>query len=108
MPTAILSRHYALTVKRSSVTLATIALLVCVVSPSYAQIPNNGNLSAQEYGDAVYRQIDSFWLNFFGADYNWVGWDKIAPLDGARQSGNSQLVAWLIEKGAKPARELGA
>ncbi len=41
-----------------------------------------------------------------GANINWVGWDHIAPLDGARQSGNQDLVAWLRNQGAKPAREL--
>jgi ankyrin repeat protein len=41
-----------------------------------------------------------------GANQNWVGWDRIAPLDGAQQSGNQDLVAWLRAEGAKPAREL--
>ncbi len=41
-----------------------------------------------------------------GANINWVGWDKIAPLDGAQQSSNQDLVAWLRSQGAKPAREL--
>jgi len=41
-----------------------------------------------------------------GANINWVGWDNIAPLDGAQQSGNQDLVAWLRNQGAKPAREL--
>ena len=41
-----------------------------------------------------------------GANINWVGWDKIAPLDGALQSGNQDLVAWLRNQGAKVAREL--
>jgi ankyrin repeat protein len=41
-----------------------------------------------------------------GAHINWVGWDKIAPLDGAQQSGNPDLVAWLQKQGAKQAREL--
>jgi len=41
-----------------------------------------------------------------GADLNWVGWDNIAPLDGAQQSGNNDLVAWLREQGAKQASEL--
>jgi ankyrin repeat protein len=41
-----------------------------------------------------------------GANLNWVGWDKIAPLDGAKQSGNPDLVQWLRSKGAKPALEL--
>jgi hypothetical protein len=40
------------------------------------------------------------------ANINWVGWDKIAPLDGAQQSGNQDLVAWLRNQGAKQAREL--
>jgi ankyrin repeat protein len=40
------------------------------------------------------------------ANINWVGWDKIAPLDGAQQSGNQALVAWLRNQGAKPAHEL--
>jgi uncharacterized protein len=41
-----------------------------------------------------------------GANFNWVGWDKIAPFDGAQQSGNQDLVAWLRNQGAKPACEL--
>jgi ankyrin repeat protein len=41
-----------------------------------------------------------------GANINWVGWDKIAPLDGAQQSGNQDLIAWLRNQGAKGAREL--
>jgi ankyrin repeat protein len=41
-----------------------------------------------------------------GANLNWVGWDNIAPLDGAQQSGNNDLVGWLREHGAKPASEL--
>jgi ankyrin repeat protein len=41
-----------------------------------------------------------------GANINWVGWDKIAPLDAALQSGNQDLVAWLRSQGAKPAREV--
>jgi uncharacterized protein len=41
-----------------------------------------------------------------GANVNWVGWDKIAPLDGAQQSGNQDLVGWLRNQGAKQAREL--
>jgi len=41
-----------------------------------------------------------------GANINWVGWDKITPLDGAQQSGNHDLVVWLRNQGAKHAREL--
>jgi hypothetical protein len=41
-----------------------------------------------------------------GANLNWVGWDNVAPLDGAQQSGNHALVEWLREQGAKPASEL--
>jgi ankyrin repeat protein len=46
------------------------------------------------------------YLTAKGANINWVGWDKIAPLDGAQQSGNQDLVAWLRNQGAKQAREL--
>lgn len=46
------------------------AVLAGSMIESRGQIPNNGNLQAQEYGDAVYRQINDAWLNFFGADYN--------------------------------------
>jgi hypothetical protein len=51
--------------------LIIVAALTCWV-PHYssAQIPTYGNTQAQEYGDAVYRQINNVWLNFFGADYN--------------------------------------
>lgn len=41
-----------------------------------------------------------------GANLNWVGWDKIAPLDGAVQSGNGELIAWLVRQGARHARDL--
>ncbi len=41
-----------------------------------------------------------------GANLNWVGWDKIAPLDGAVQSGNPELVEWLRHQGARHARDL--
>ncbi len=47
-----------------------LAFLACAVARSHAQISLNGNIQYQEYGDAVYRQIENFWLNFFGADYN--------------------------------------
>jgi ankyrin repeat protein len=41
-----------------------------------------------------------------GANLNWVGWDQIAPLDGAQRSGNQDLIAWLKNEGAKHSREL--
>ena len=41
-----------------------------------------------------------------GANINWIGWDNITPLDGAQQSGDQDLVAWLRNQGAKHAREL--
>lgn len=43
-----------------------------------------------------------------GADLNWIGWDRMTPLDGARQSGNATLVTWLRAAGAQTAAELGA
>ena len=50
--------------------LLLLAFFVCGANRAVAQIPTYGNRTAQEYGDSVYRQINSFWLNFFGADYN--------------------------------------
>jgi ankyrin repeat protein len=41
-----------------------------------------------------------------GADLNWIGWDNIAPLDGARQSGSEDLIAWLLSNGARSARDV--
>jgi ankyrin repeat protein len=43
-----------------------------------------------------------------GANINWIGWDRMTPLDEAQQSGNQKLVAWLQDGGAKPAREIYA
>ncbi len=45
-------------------------------------------------------------LTVKGANINWVGWDKITPLDSAEQSGNQDLVSWLRNQGAKRASEL--
>ncbi|MFO0500762.1 MAG: ankyrin repeat domain-containing protein [Acidobacteriota bacterium] len=39
-----------------------------------------------------------------GANLNRVGWDGITPLDGAVQSGNRELVAWLLGQGARHGR----
>lgn len=36
-----------------------------------------------------------------GADRNWVGYDDKTPLDVAQESGNSELVDWLRNHGAK-------
>jgi ankyrin repeat protein len=41
-----------------------------------------------------------------GANINWVGWDKMSPLDGAHHSGNEDLVGWLRALGAKRAGAL--
>ena len=53
---------------------------------------NGGQLAAAEY--LVPR----------GADLNWIGWDKLTPLDAARRSGADQLVEWLRAHGAGVAR----
>ena len=48
-----------------------------------------------------------------GADLNWVAtWDRLTPLDAARRSEQdgldpTELVAWLLSRGAKSASELG-
>jgi ankyrin repeat protein len=41
-----------------------------------------------------------------GADINWIGYDKLTPLDAARRTGANELVAWLFHRGAKSAQEL--
>src|SRR6266498_4704529 len=41
-----------------------------------------------------------------GAELNWVApWDGLTPLDAARRSDAHDLAAWLVARGAKPARE---
>lgn len=41
-----------------------------------------------------------------GAQMNWVGYDRLTPLDAARRAGAKPLVEWLHEQGAKSAKEL--
>jgi ankyrin repeat protein len=41
-----------------------------------------------------------------GADLNWIGYDRLTPLDTARRSNADDLVEWLRERGAKSAQEL--
>lgn len=38
-----------------------------------------------------------------GADINWIGYDRLTPLDAARRSGANELVAWLFHRGGKSA-----
>jgi uncharacterized protein len=40
-----------------------------------------------------------------GADLNWVGYDKLSPLDAANRSSAKALVGWLRDRGAKSAKE---
>ena len=40
-----------------------------------------------------------------GPHLNWVGWDHMTPLDCAHKSGNQELIAWLLERGAMRAQE---
>jgi uncharacterized protein len=41
-----------------------------------------------------------------GADLNWIGYDRVTPLDAAQKSGNEGLVNWLRGLGAKSIEEL--
>ena len=41
-----------------------------------------------------------------GADRDWIGYDKLTPLDAARRSGADELVAWLRSRGARSVDEL--
>jgi ankyrin repeat protein len=43
-----------------------------------------------------------------GADLNWVGYDKLSPLDAANRNGTASLVQWLRDRGAKSAKESSA
>lgn len=38
-----------------------------------------------------------------GGDLNWVGWDRLTPLDCAVRSRNAELMMWLIGQGARHA-----
>jgi ankyrin repeat protein len=40
-----------------------------------------------------------------GADLNWVGYDKLSPLDVANRGSATALVEWLRDRGAKSAKE---
>jgi ankyrin repeat protein len=41
-----------------------------------------------------------------GANKNWIGWDRRTPVDVALESGATDLVAWLRDRGANTAQEL--
>ena len=40
-----------------------------------------------------------------GADLNWIGYDHRTPLQVARESGEQELVDWLLAQGARTAAE---
>jgi ankyrin repeat protein len=39
-------------------------------------------------------------------DINWIGYDELTPLDAARRTGADELVAWLLQRGAKSTNEV--
>jgi len=41
-----------------------------------------------------------------GADRNWIGYDKLTPLDAARRNEANDLAEWLVTQGAKSANQL--
>ena len=49
------------------------------------------------------QQLAAEYLVARGADLDWVGWDDLTPLDVAEQSGATDLVGWLISRGARRA-----
>ena len=51
------------------------------------------------------QQAGAKYLLERGADLNWVGYDRLTPLDAAARSGASELVEWLRNRGAKSANE---
>jgi ankyrin repeat protein len=43
-----------------------------------------------------------------GADLDWIpGWENLTPVDAAVRSGADDMIAWLRDRGAKTAAELG-
>ena len=42
-----------------------------------------------------------------GAEINWIGFDRLTPLDAARRSGAEELASWLLTRGAKAAELAG-
>jgi hypothetical protein len=52
------------------------------------------------------QQISAEYLLARCADINWIGYDKLTPLDAARRSNADSLVTWLRDQGAKSADEL--
>ncbi len=51
------------------------------------------------------REAAEFLLDH-GADLNWVGHDRLTPLDAASRSDASALADWLVSRGGKSANEL--
>src|SRR5262249_34131490 len=45
------------------------------------------------------------WLLDRGAELDWVGHDGLTPLDAARRSKADDVVAWLLDRGARPASQ---
>ena len=41
-----------------------------------------------------------------GAEINWIGFDKLTPLDAARRSAADELSKWLVTRGARPADQV--
>ncbi len=54
------------------------------------------------------QRITAEYLLGAGADSNWVGYDRLTPLDAARRSGATELAEWLRQMGARSASELPA
>jgi hypothetical protein len=42
-----------------------------------------------------------------GADFDWVGYDGLTPIEAARRSGAEEVVEWLRGQGARSAEEAG-
>ncbi|MFG1697114.1 hypothetical protein [Nonomuraea sp. NPDC049309] len=48
------------------------------------------------------REAAEFFLAH-GGDINWIGYDRLTPLDAARRRGAEQLAVWLVEHGGRSA-----
>lgn len=47
----------------------------------------------------------AFLLNL-GANINWIGYDHLTPIEAASRTGAEELVAWLLQRGAKTSDEV--
>lgn len=70
--------------------------------------PNQQDINAAFWGACHGDRLDAArFLLDRGAELNWIAdWEPMTPLDAARRSEAGELAGWLIQRGAREAREL--